>query len=284
MENPERTNRLFCRTVMSGLFVCLFLMSHSAFGELWNIDTGLSLEYFEYREPGLMKETGPQTGVFVSAFYRPGNWFWCLFGDWKSGELRYNGGNASGTRTFKFDTPNTIYNLRLEGGRFVTLSDSRLSPYLGIGGRLLLNDLPDQDVIKGYNREQTYIYVPLGVRWETQQAGLRIDYVFEYDLFIKGYNRSLGSEITQDSGFGLRASVRVVSLPLDTLWFSDSIKQNALSRKNGKGRHNIISYKPYSGVAVQVPVLPPSSQVPVIVPLALAVPVRFKSGSTMRTA
>jgi hypothetical protein len=180
---------------------------------------GLQADYVRYEEPGLMSEEGLLAGVWVGyGVDFAGAWFGRVAGSWVAGELEYRT-DPGYPLELSTRTPNNILDLRLELGRRMQLWTYPLGPYVGAGYRLLVDDIPDIREYQGYRREQTYLYVPIGVEvgvldhapWA---AALRL----EYDLFVEGQNRSDGDSLRQDSGFGLRA-VLAASYGREFLWF-----------------------------------------------------------------
>lgn len=195
-------------------------------------NAGLETEYVHYEEENVMDEKGLLFGLFGS-YTRFFNEVIMAqgFASFVFGDLRYEGGirHADGTVTPNaLDTPNKIFNLRFIGGyRFfdVEIKDWPFdaTPYAGFGYRYLVDELPGD---AGYKREQTYIYLPIGVQ---TTSALGTDWIMEcrveYDYFVRGRHEvdlQGGLEFSQSSGSGFRASARFVAPAVDLgEWLQD---------------------------------------------------------------
>jgi hypothetical protein len=142
-------------------------------------------------------------------------------------EVRFSYGHvdyeSTGSGTSE-DIPDLVFEGRLVGGKDLKVfSDSRLTPYLGIGFRYLNDDSGGKRSSLGdygYERESRYLYIPIGVEFTTRMAeGWLLSPTFEYDLFISGTQRSQLSDVSpiypdiknnQDHGFGLRGSLKFI--------------------------------------------------------------------------
>ncbi|MBN2302349.1 MAG: hypothetical protein JXN60_07540 [Lentisphaerae bacterium] len=184
---------------------------------VWDRKAGVISEYFEYHEPGVMKEYGLQAGPSVSVSCKSGAWRWNILGDWRFGNLQYVGGVGAFSGLFRVKTPNDVYQLRVGGGRTIALGSLALVPCLGVGVRHLVNELPDYGVLQGYTRAQTYIYVPVTVCLETKLFDKNVVCRFEYDYFVRGYNHAMDEKLEQDAGFGLKASASLTWASLSWL-------------------------------------------------------------------
>ncbi len=179
-------------------------------------EVGLQLQNFKYVERGVMSEKGELIGPQGSwTLEEPAPWVWRMEGSFVYGELQYDGAVVSlvtGEEVpARVDTPNSILNLRALGGRLCRLANRDVLPYAGIAYRLLVDDLPGDS---GYRREQSYIYVPIGIEVTVVVIGpWTVGLQAEYDLFIRGENNSesdlggIDANLEQDSGEGFRASL-----------------------------------------------------------------------------
>lgn len=144
------------------------------------------------------------------------------------GEVKYEGsGTWSGIPDWNFETRALL-------GMEMPIEDQIvITPYVGLGYRYLFNEfsvLPAQVIngqqyYSGYDRESTYVYIPLGVEAEKKFAtAWSLALKGELDIFVWGKQAShlenmvdqTGAnagydklENTQKHGFGLRTSFRV---------------------------------------------------------------------------
>jgi hypothetical protein len=194
------------------------LAKESSKGEKSTVRIGVDLHYFAYDEPGVMEESGLLYGLSGSFEHLADcNLFIDLSGSIVAGDLKYDGKlvNADGTEhPMTADTPNTIFNLWGTGGMLFECGDYSFIPYSGIGYRFLVDDLEEASSTYGYTREQTYVYLPVGVGlFRRMQASWLLDCRMEYRIMLDSYNRShggvLGGSVVlpQDSGSGFSASI-----------------------------------------------------------------------------
>jgi hypothetical protein len=172
--------------------------------------SGLQVEYVNYREPGVMSEQGMLAGLCASLgsdLYTDTDWR--MKASYVMGNLSYQSDDQTGL-DLSGSTPNRILDARGEiGHRFLT-GGKALHLYTGAAGRLLIDDLPGFSGLQGYTREQTYIYVPVGmdVILTTNQTRT-ITARLEYDWFIKGQNKSADITMNQNSGYGCQAALNI---------------------------------------------------------------------------
>jgi len=210
--------------------------------ENWEFGTGLELiANYNYHESELMRLDGTQFGGYGLAryFFREVNGLEPmsaeLYLSYVGGDITYDG--SRGDVPVKGDVGNSIFNLRaLAGWTFSEIdlfdvSGWEITPYSGLCYRYLVNHLEDLSGGGGYQREQTYLYWPLGAGVsfplpsdERFILGCKI----ELDILLhgahetsKGFNR----EFTQDSGYGFRIAPGVrfdlneqLALTLDMFW------------------------------------------------------------------
>ena len=188
----------------------------------WEI--GPEFYYFQYKEPGLMKDTGWFYGFHGSYTYR--DWVPMSPTDEASLKLmvriegRMAWGNVYYDGALQDGTPYTVKNIRDETSELrglIGLDFPRAAAvdtgYLGIGTRYL-DDYGSSDPA-GYDRQSHYVYVPIGFKTLRNLSGnWLMSANAEFDLFIYGRQTSdLGRfgfgtiHNKQNSGYGLRGSV-----------------------------------------------------------------------------
>lgn len=182
------------------------------------VKIGADLHYFSYKEPGVMTESGFLYG-FSGSFERkiPHNLWFDFSSSIVSGDLNYDGLilYADGREEpISAVTPNIIFNLKATGGVFPEFNGFSVGPYTGIGYRFLVDDLADPSPEYGYTREQTYVYLPVGVRVSCRtKFSWMLDARLEYDVLLDASNRSHGGALggsvvlPQDSGSGWRMAI-----------------------------------------------------------------------------
>jgi hypothetical protein len=191
----------------------------------WQV--GPQVSYFEYHEPGGIKEDGTLFGFDASYYYRPwidadnaairGSYMLGLEGRLAFGQVDYDGSLLDGTPYTMRDVDDSLFELRILAGPDFPTSAGLTTLYFGFGYRYL-NDDSSSDP-HGYERESNYFYLPLGLqharrlsdRWVLTPGA-------EIDLLIAGRQVShLGDthagydDMTNDqtSGYGLRGSLRL---------------------------------------------------------------------------
>lgn len=179
---------------------------------------GVVVADFEYIEEGLMEEDGTLYGV-SGYFATHDNWMLRLEGSYIKGEVDYTSNNTGSSSNID----DYIYEIRGLIGKDANINGSRLTTYTGIGYRYL-NDDSSQVLTStghiGYEREQTYFYMPIGLLVNTSiNANWAVEGQFEFDYLIRGKNKSsvgyLSSysddlSFTQDTGFGYRIAVSFI--------------------------------------------------------------------------
>jgi hypothetical protein len=78
--------------------------------------------------------------------------------------------------------------------------------------RILVDDLPGDS---GYTREQTYLYLPIGVDLDpVSVASWAFGFTAEFDVLLRGFNHSsteqgdIDAQLEQDSGYGVHLATR----------------------------------------------------------------------------
>lgn len=186
--------------------------------EKHQFELGPEIYYFEYKEPGLMKNLGPMYGIFMSYAYHQ-KWMFQMEGRLSYGKVDYDSegtGETSGE-------DNGLFEIRAMGGYdFHPSGTVILTPFAGVAYRYLRNDSSGRTTstgAKGYLRESNYYYSPIGITvdWRLKN-GWSLGAKAEYDYFWDGQQKSFLSDVdsnysdvsnNQKSGFGLRGSIRI---------------------------------------------------------------------------
>ncbi len=158
-----------------------------------------------------MKEYGFLYGGFAALTTTfQSNLVWDLGASLAAGTLRYEG-QTMGGKPVAVDTPDRILDLRTTVG----YNWRPITPFAGIGLRCL-NDNLGANNAGGYNRQNFYLYSPLGMEisgtfGKAWTLGVRA----EFDIFWAGLNRNTDFpladnatlDLSQHSGYGAKASV-----------------------------------------------------------------------------
>ena len=193
----------------------------------WEI--GPDAYYYQYREPGLMKETGYFYGLEAAYTYREWvpmfptddaelKWMFRAEGRFDFGTVNYDGGitNLDTGET----TPYTYDNKRDSTGEFRLLIGPDFPKatvvdtiYAGLGIRSL-DDTKSGDP-HGYDRQSHYVYLPVGYKTlRTLGGNWLISANGEFDVFLWGRQSSSFGDVMlhnqQNKGYGLRGSVGFV--------------------------------------------------------------------------
>jgi len=202
----------------------LYLTAIPAFAgiaENWEFGAGLEgIAVYNYHEYNLMRLDGPQFGVYGLAryFFREVDRLEPLsaelFLSYVRGKITYDG--SQGDEPAKGDVGNSIFNLRpLVGWTFADITPFDISgfevmPYSGICYRYLVNHLEDLGP-GGYQREQSYLYWPLGVGASVPLPAderLKIGCKMEFDILLYGWHhasaKGFNHDFTQFSGYGFQ--------------------------------------------------------------------------------
>ncbi|MDY6952346.1 MAG: autotransporter outer membrane beta-barrel domain-containing protein [Thermodesulfobacteriota bacterium] len=227
--NGDHVKTLLSSCLLAGLFF-LFLSS-PAFAEdrrttapSHAFQIGLGAAYYDYAEDSVNVEIdGPMYGIMGSYTYHNKTMMHVSL-EYSRGDLNYDGAYVEYGDFSESVTPDRTdaVDWKVEcrwliGYDVVIRNDHVVTPFVGMGYRYLNDHLEgsvyDELVVESSEREISYWYSPIGFmtcsplsdRW-TWGASL------EYDLFWGGkvegrYAFSL-PELDQDSGFGLRFSLR----------------------------------------------------------------------------
>jgi hypothetical protein len=179
---------------------------------------GPDLQYLRYEEPGTMEEEGAMLGVRGAASRDEANGLrWTLKGSLSAGTLRYKG-SVENLITGEIvpaevDTPNTVFGAAFDIGKPLSVGAAHFVPYTGAGVRALVDDLPGDS---GYTREQTYLYIPLGLELDPVSFGAwSAGCAAEFDYLVRGFNHSstdqgdIDAQLEQDSGYGVHLAARL---------------------------------------------------------------------------
>jgi len=200
---------------------CIFplllgLTSFSVFSRAYpSLQLGIYGSNITYTEPDVMQEEGELFGLMGRFIYTDQYVSRTLEATYASGDMDYDG---SGTIK---DIPDEIFEIRgLVSRDLAYINDYKVSPYVGLGYRYLNDDssgLVSSTGASGYEREQSYLYMPIGVEFQkrTPINGWLLSTKLEYDYFIAGENTTHLSdvdgnddiELTQDEGYGHRISI-----------------------------------------------------------------------------
>ncbi len=188
----------------------------------WEI--GPDVYYYQYKEPGFMKETGYFYGVQAAYTYR--EWVPMFPTDdaelkWMfRAEARYDWGTVNYDGALMDGTPYTYDNIRDTTGEFRLLIGPDFpratavdTIYAGLGSRFLKDNESGDPA--GYDRQSHYVYLPIGFKTLRNLAGnWLMSANAEFDLWISGTQTTdLGKfggptiHSKQNSGYGLRGSL-----------------------------------------------------------------------------
>ncbi len=204
------------------------------------LELGTELFHYTYREPGVMRQKNFMYGIhgLLTHRLREHN----AWGDWKRNMMifnmfRFEGRFAYGELDYESESsgtddgrPNYSAEFRvLMGCDFPVRPSMRLTPFLGVGFRYLLDDGGGRLTSTGavsYDRESNYWYIPAGVESLVQlNKHWSLEWSAEYDYLLYGLQKShIGDagayihhyagypdvENKQDAGTGLRGSIRAV--------------------------------------------------------------------------
>ena len=166
------------------------------------LEVGAQAAHYHYEEPNVAKLIGLRVGGVGAFTFTQGDAFFKADGRISLGDLKYQG---TGTQN---SVPDFIFEVRfVAGADLQTEGGVVFSPYAGLGYRYLYNDLRGytqgpvtprnpSGIYAGYRRYSNYLYAPVGL---TLRTGLNNGWVlaptFEYDLFIRGKQISMLSDI-----------------------------------------------------------------------------------------
>ena len=169
-------------------------------------ELSLTVSSYHYNEPSLnVKMDGTNIGAGYLGSYSFGNdWFVLGSIDYNYGPVSYSGtGTQSGI-------PQYYYNLKAGVGYDFAFNSFALSPYIGIGYRLLSQTWGNTTTSTGaqcYDRQSTYNYIPIGLthRFAVSEKG-KVETTLEYDYLISGNQFSALSSLNGGAVSGLSDS------------------------------------------------------------------------------
>lgn len=174
-----------------------------------HLTVGGEIRHYRYVEPGLIQHTGILYGVWV-------NWFWqskyfkgVIDANLISGSLKYDGAlcdiNTNVCTDYSARTYDLIHRVT---HRFEYAINSDFTAFAGGGFRYLYDK---GDGTGFYTRTGTYLFLPVGVRYQNSNFSLDT----EYDIFLGGTMVSKLSDVnsgysdvtnTQKSGYGVQVT------------------------------------------------------------------------------
>ena len=220
-------------TRISGLLLCVagsFVVS-TAFAQdttkINNFSIAAEVSDYKYKEPGVMKVTGTMYGV-TGEYLNSGGvgrikqsmpiQFRARFTYMQGDDLDYDGRLMSGTPFKRSGVHQSFFDTIFAGGLEAKASERfSIAPYIGFGYRYLLDkdDGIAYDKVNNvygidYKREQVYYYLPMGADFKVALgSGWRFALNTEFDVLLRGENKSDGLKFRQKSGYGTRASAKV---------------------------------------------------------------------------
>ena len=183
------------------------------------IEVGALLSGYQYKEPGLMKNSGKKTGLSLGVTE--------VFDDFfVTGNVRYMGGEvdySSPTSGRSDGHSDQLLEMRGVVGYDIEFDGFVLAPHIGFGLRTLNNDLRGRTDTgaTGYRRQSQYNYLALGAAHRMRLSDdARLVTQIEYDHLLSGRQKSTVSDAVpgfdavygnpvnrQKKGLGLRMSV-----------------------------------------------------------------------------
>ncbi|MDY6836703.1 MAG: autotransporter outer membrane beta-barrel domain-containing protein [Thermodesulfobacteriota bacterium] len=227
--NRDHEKAVLSISLLTGLF--LLFLSSSAFAEKTEstasrhaFQIGLVAAYFEYDEDSVNVEMdGPMYGISGSYTYHNKTMIHVGL-EYSRGDLNYDGAYVDYRDFSESVTPDRTdaVDWKVEcrwliGYDCLIRSKHVVTPFLGIGYRYLNDHLEgsvyDELVIESSKREISYWYSPIGFMTHSPLSdnwtwGLTLEYDLFWDGKVEGRYAFSIPELDQDSGFGLRFSLR----------------------------------------------------------------------------
>jgi hypothetical protein len=187
---------------------------------------GIEGESYQYREPNLDEDIGGGLGLNGTYQLNLDKWFVRANIIAEFYDLDYS---SNGTGSKNGDT-DYMQDYRLMFGRAFGIShSSNLSPYFGIGFRVLFDSgkAATSSGAVGYDRRSEYLYIPVGATYNFKAWGWGMAPTAEYDYFVQGFQTSYLRDDGFDNnlynhqnvGYGVRADF-MVTPPVDFYNFS----------------------------------------------------------------
>jgi hypothetical protein len=182
------------------------------------LDVAPEISHITYKEPGVMQQEGTMYGITFSYAYRH-NVMVRAEGRIGRGQVDYESYNTGTLQNID----DYVGEIRASVGyNFPVSRTTTVTPYIGIGYRLLVNDMAgmiSSTGHSGYRRESRYQYSPIGVETITSLGnGWSLGATTEYKHFWKGEQTSYLSGVDplfndlvnkQRHGYGIRGSVKL---------------------------------------------------------------------------
>jgi hypothetical protein len=204
-------------TFLLAMAICLPVLAEDPLATPSGFTLGVQGSAYVYREPTLGVElAGSKLGVTASytRHERSESPFIRFDLRYADGRLKYEG---SGTMEA---VPDRSAELRMVFGKdYFPKGGQSLTPYVGLGYRMLRNDLRGTTTTGalGYRRTSHYTYLPLGLEMRFRPApGWILKPTTEFDIFLGGRQESRLSDTglgfsdasnSQEKGYGYRASL-----------------------------------------------------------------------------
>jgi hypothetical protein len=152
------------------------------------------------------------------SFSGPWNWMLRAEGRYAQGQVDYDGATWGGEPLAITGIDDSVTEARLLIGPDFAVGNALTTLYAGFGYRYLNDDL--SEFPGGYERESYYRYIPVGIAMGRQASEKwMLGATVEFDWLLHGLQRSHLSDVglmdvenDQDSGYGLRASLRLQSM------------------------------------------------------------------------
>ena len=193
-----------------------------------SFDLSAGVSSITYTEPHFMKEEGLFYGLNASYTERsPQHMMGALEGRFAIGQVDYS---SNGTGTLD-DIQDWTGEARVLGGYdFFALSETRLTPYIGLGYRYLSDQsggMTSTTGASGYDRESNYVYLPIGLKTITKLGDdWTLGFTIEYDNLLWGKQKSHLEDVDptvdpienkQNGGYGLRGSMQITRTMTETV-------------------------------------------------------------------
>lgn len=182
------------------------------------VDIGFQIYDYDYEEEVdntfFMSNTGKKYGISLSAVLTIDEYYLRGMYRYATKDLKYKSASGEG------DVSDKVHEVRFLGGKEVLVETYMLGSYIGLGYRLLENDLRDLGS-GGYRRKSEYLYIPVGITHAFRvNPEMKVTTNIEYDYLIEGRQTSYLSDIgpayasvfgdpvnKQKDGYGFRASL-----------------------------------------------------------------------------
>ena len=204
---------IFCLVIIAGLNFTSEAAGQTSF------TLGPEISHIKYEESGIMEDKGLMYGLDGSWTYNYyNNYLFKADTRFSYGQVDYrNSGALNDIDDYILETRGVF------GYKFRASEKIDIIPYIGLGYRYLNDNsagMTSSTGAHGYERESNYLYSPIGMELTAQVIDKwSFETALEYDHFWRGWQKSHLSdanagyndlENTQDSGYGLRASIKAL--------------------------------------------------------------------------